>query len=418
MLAQYSTVNQTLVYCICHFVLTLPNDKTKEYDMIRTGLATLIDDHQALLGNRRVGLVTQSAAVLPDLTDSVDALRLAGVHLTALFGPEHGLRGAAPDGASVAHARDPISGLPVYSLYGPDKMPTPEMLREVDALVFDMQDVGVRFYTYLSTLHYILKAAGQAGKSVLVLDRPNPITGTRLEGPLVEPGFESFIGILAGLPIRHAMTFGEMARYIAGREAIDVDLRVVQMEGWRRSMWFDQTGLPWVTTSPAMPHLSTTVVYPGMCFLEGTSLSEGRGTSLPFEVAGAPWMEGYAWAAALNRLELPGVRFRPMFFQPYASKYANETCSGVQLFVTNREIFAPVRTALHLIVEARKQAPASFAFRPSHRTDTVAHFDLELGSEKVREALLAGASVDEITQDWPRQQAEFWESVHPYLLYE
>ncbi len=418
MLDQYSTVNQTLVYCNYHIVLTNPHILNSKNDMIRTGLATLIEDHQALLGNRRIGLITQSAAVLPNLTDSVDALRSAGVNLTALFGPEHGLRGAAPDGASVGHARDPISGLPVYSLYGPDKMPTAEMLEGLDVLVFDMQDVGVRFYTYLSTLHYVLNGAAQAGKSVLALDRPNPITGVRLEGPLVEPGFESFIGILAGLPIRHAMTFGEMAMYMAGREGLDVDFRVVQMQGWRREMWFNQTGLPWVTTSPAMPHLSTTVVYPGMCFLEGTSLSEGRGTSLPFEVAGAPWMDGYAWAAALNGLDLPGVRFRPLFFQPYASKYANEICSGVQLFVTDRNVFEPVRTALHMIVEAHKQAPQLFAFRPSHRTDTVAHFDLELGADKVRKAILADASVDEIMQDWPRQQAEFWESVRPYLLYE
>ena len=385
--------------------------------MIRTGLATLIEDHQALLGNRRIGLVTQSAAVLPNLTDSVDALRFAGVNLTALFGPEHGLRGAAPDGASVSHARDPISGLPVYSLYGADKMPTPEMLDGIDALVFDMQDVGVRFYTYLSTLYYILKAASGAGKPVLVLDRPNPIGGMCLEGPLVELGYESFIGILSGLPIRHAMTFGELAIYMSGREAIDVDLRLVKMEGWQRSMWFDQTGLPWVATSPAMPHLSTTIVYPGMCFLEGTNLSEGRGTSLPFEVAGAPWLDGYALASSLNRRDLPGVRFRPLFFQPVASKYANETCSGVQLFVTDRESFRPVSAALYIIAEARKQAPEAFAFRPSHRTDAIPHFDLELGSDKVRMAMLAGMTVDEIMQDWPGQQATFRESAKPYLMY-
>ena len=250
--------------------------------MVKTGLQTLVEDQPELLKSARFGLVTQAAAVMPDLTGSVDALLSAGANITALYGPEHGLRGAAPDGEIVGDARDPDTGLPVFSLYGTAKQPTPQMLAGVDALIFDMQDAGVRFYTYLSTLYYILRGAAQAGKPVYVLDRPNPIGGQRMEGPLVEPGFESFIGILAGLPIRHAATFGELAEWMAARESIDVDLRVIPMQGWQRAMWFDQTGLPWVTMSPAMPHLSSATVYPGMCFLEGTNLSEGRGTSLTF----------------------------------------------------------------------------------------------------------------------------------------
>lgn len=388
--------------------------------MVKTGLQTLVKDWQTLTGSRRVGLVTQQAAALPDLTDSVDALLAAGVRLTTLYGPEHGLRGAAPDGEIIGSGVDPVTGLPVYSLFGDVKEPTPEMLEAVDLLVFDMQDVGVRFYTYLSTLYYVLRGAAKADKPVLVLDRPNPITGTRLEGPLVEPGFESFIGILPGLPVRHAMTFGELARWMAARESIPVDLQVVPLRGWQRSMWFDETGLPWVPTSPAMPHLATAVVYPGTCFIEGTNLSEGRGTSLPFELVGAPWLDGRGLAARMNHLCLPGVRFRAAAFQPGFSKYAGETCYGVQIYVDDRNIFQPVRAALHLIVEARRQNPEMFAFRapaPYNKRARL-HFDLELGTDAVREAVLRGEDVDAFTAGWEEQQSDFWETAQPHLLYQ
>lgn len=385
--------------------------------MVRTGLQILVEDQPSLLRSMRFGLVTQAAAVLPDLTGSVDALLGAGANLTALYGPEHGLRGAAPDGAAIGDTRDPLTGLPVFSLYGDTKQPTPDMLAGVDALLFDMQDAGVRFYTYLSTLYYILRGAAEAGKPVYVLDRPNPIGGTLLEGPLVEPGFESFIGILAGLPIRHAATFGELAAWMNAREAIGADLRVLPMQGWRRAMWFDETGLPWVTTSPAMPHLSTATVYPGMCFLEGTNLSEGRGTSLPFELGGAPWLDGRALANALNHLDLPGVRFRAANFQPYASKFSGEVCGGVQLHISDRHAFRPVKAALHLIVEARRLAPGHFAFRAPYQPGGRSHFDLELGTDKVRRAIEDGAAVEDVMTGWESQQAAFWESLRPYLLY-
>jgi uncharacterized protein YbbC (DUF1343 family) len=219
---------------------------------VKTGLQRLLEDTSHLLQGRRVGLVTQPAAVLPDLTASVDALRQAGVHLAALFGPEHGFSGAAADGLAVADAVDLRTGLPVWSLYGPTKEPTAAMLAGVDVLLFDMQDVGVRFYTYLSTLYHLLRGAAKQGCPVIVLDRPNPIDGVTLEGPLLQPGYESFIGV-AALPIRHGLTVGELARYFCAEYAIDADLTVVAMQGWRRGQWFDETGLPWAPTSPAMP---------------------------------------------------------------------------------------------------------------------------------------------------------------------
>ncbi len=267
--------------------------------MIDTGLSILLTKRLDLLAGKRVGLISHPAAILPDFTSSLDALRQAGVNLTALFGMEHGFAGSAADGAAIGHAVDARTGLPVFSLYGATKEPTAEMLGRVDVLVYDVQDVGVRFYTFESTLFYALAASGKHGVPLIVLDRPNPINGVAVEGPGIAPGYESFVGI-APIPVRHGLTVGELARYFNAEHALRADLTVIPMAGWRRAMWFDETGLPWVTTSPAIPHLSTATVYPGTCFIEGTNVSEGRGTALPFEQLGAPWMDAYAAAEALN----------------------------------------------------------------------------------------------------------------------
>src|SRR5690349_12187026 len=234
--------------------------------MVKTGLDILVHEQAHVLANQQVGLVSMPAAVLPDLTLSLDALHNVGINVTALFGLEHGFGGSAFDGATVGDASDPRTGLPVFSLYGRHYEPTPEMLADVDVLVFDMQDAGVRFYTYLSTLFYILKAAGKTEKSIYVLDRPNPITGEIIEGGEIEPGFESFVGVI-NLPIRHGMTLGELAQFMNAEYALRADLHIIGMRNWQRNMWFDETGLPWVPTSPAMPHLSTAIAYPGMCLL-------------------------------------------------------------------------------------------------------------------------------------------------------
>jgi uncharacterized protein YbbC (DUF1343 family) len=377
-------------------------------ERVRTGLENLLDRGAPELRGARVGLVTHPAAVLPDLSGAVEALLRAGVRLTALFAPEHGFAGGAADGALVSDALDAHTGLPIYSLYGPTREPAPAMLQNVDVLVFDMQDVGARFYTFLSTLYYVLKGSAGAGKAVVVLDRPNPITGTRLEGPLVEAGCESFVGI-APIPIRHGMTLGELARYLNAEYRLRTELQVVAMSGWERGLWFDQTGLLWAPTSPNMPHLSTAVVYPGMCLLEGTNISIGRGSALPFQICGAPWLDGRALAARLNALAQPGVRFRPIQFVPAANRYAGEVCQGVQVHVTDREVLRPVGLGLAIIAAARELHPLRFEWNP--------HFDRLMGASRAREALEAGGALDAIISEWAQAEAAFARARSAYLLY-
>jgi uncharacterized protein YbbC (DUF1343 family) len=384
--------------------------------MILTGLDAFLLEAGRTLGQRRVGLVSHPAAVSRgEMLPCLDALQKAGVKVTALYGPEHGFSGAAADGAAVGHTRDRRSGLPVYSLYGATLEPTPEMLAGVDLLIFDMQDVGVRFYTYLSTLYYVLRGAAKAGKPVLLLDRPNPINAVQVEGPGIAPGFYSFVGI-ASMPVRHGLTLGELARWLnagglAGVAPANAELEVVSMSGWRREMWFDDTGLCWAPTSPAMAHLSTATLYPGMCLLEGTNFSEGRGTSLPFEICGAPGCDGYALAKQMNSLDLPGVRFRPVEFVPAASKFAGKTCSGVQVHVTGRNVLQPVALGLHLVAALRRAFPEQFAWRE-------AHFDRLTGSDQVRLALERGESVEDITATWESVCAEFRRRRTACFLYE
>ena len=375
---------------------------------VRTGLENLLDQDAAELREARLGLVTHPAAVLPDLTSVLDVLLRAGMQVTALFAPEHGYAGAAADGTIVSDAVDAYTGLPIYSLYGSTNEPTPAMLQNVDVLVFDMQDVGVRFYTFLSTLFYVLKGAARVGKPVIVLDRPNPITGTHMEGPLVEPGCESFVGI-APIPIRHGMTLGELALYLNTECDLHADLKVTKMTGWERELWFDQTGLPWVPSSPNMPHLSTAVLYPGMCLLEGTNLSLGRGTALPFEICGSPWLDSHALVVHLNALNLTGVRFRPVQFTPTANRYAGEMCEGIQVHVTEREALRPVSLGLHIIAAMRALHLSHFEWN--------AHFDRLMGAACVREDLEAGRAPDDLIADWATVEAAFAHTRANYLLY-
>lgn len=381
---------------------------------IQTGLQVLLAQRLNLLTGRRVGLVTNPTGVLPDLTLNVDALLAAGVRVTALFGPEHGLRASAPDGQAVPSGRDPRTNLPVHSLYGPIKKPTPEMCADVDVFVYDIQDVGARFYTYIWTLSYVMEAAAELGKPVIVLDRPNPLGGLRMEGGLLDERYSSFVGRWP-IPWRHGLTPGELARWFNQRTACD--LTVVPLSGWQRYMWYDETGLPWVPPSPAMPTLNTAVVYPGTCLFEGTTMSEGRGTALPFEWIGAPWMDGEAWARHLNQLGLPGVRFRPVAFTPSASKHAGLECYGVQVHVLDRDSFLPVRTGLHMLATARRLAPAHFTWLPSSWEGRPPHIDLLSGGPGVREILSAGGSVAAIEATWPQGLAAFEAQRQASLLY-
>jgi len=378
---------------------------------MRNGIDVLLEQEGADLRGMRVGLITNPSGVTAGLESTIDALRRSpGVSLAALFAPEHGLSASVADGQPFASATDRRTGLPIYSLYhGQDKGPTPEMLRGLDALVLDIQDVGARFYTFISSMVEAMTAVAECGLAFIVLDRPNPISGTILEGPILDLAFQSFIGC-HNIPIRHGLTMGELARLVNQERSLGAKLTVIPMAGWRREMWFDETGLPWVPPSPAMPNLATATLYPGMCLLEGTNVSEGRGTALPFQVAGAPWVDGYALAEMLNRLDLPGVRFRPSQFRPAASKWLGQLCEGVQVHVRDRQPFRAVRTALHIIAAIRQMYLDQFAWRERH-------FDLLMGSDATRLALDAGRPLEEIVASWETGLAVFARRRESCLIY-
>jgi len=383
---------------------------------ISTGLDVLLSERLELVQRRRVGLVTNPTGVTRALRSNVDALRDAGVHLVALFGPEHGFSAAAADGTAVASGRDARTDLPVHSLYGNVRKPTREMLANLDTLIFDLQDVGVRFYTYTTTLALALEACAENRVPLIVLDRPNPITGTIIEGAVLDPALQSFIGHGA-LPIRHGMTLGELAQFYNGELNIGAELQVIALRGWNRAMWYDETGLTWVPPSPGIPHFATTIAYPGMCLIEGTNLSEGRGTALPFEIIGAPFLDGYALAESLNALKLAGVLFHPIAFTPCASKHAGVECYGAQLHITDRAASRAVTTGLHVIAACRAQAPDRFEFLPTSWEGRPPHFDLLTGDARVREGLLANQSISALTRAWTNGLARFEETRKKYLLY-
>lgn len=381
---------------------------------VKAGVDILLENPEKHLRGSRVGLVTNPTGATGDLTPTLDALYSHPcVELKAVFGPEHGARGDVQDALPVGHSIDPSTGLPVYSLYGEFMKPTAEMLEGVDALVLDIQDVGARFYTYTSTLTYSLQAAAEHGVSLIVLDRPNPVNGLAVEGNILEPEFKSFVG-LHPIPMRHGLTMGELARFV--NQEIGTDLTVVPMRGWRRGMWFDETGLPWVQPSPNIPTLDTATVYPGACLFEGVNVSEGRGTTHPFECLGAPWIDGERWAAELNGLGLGGVRFRACSFTPTFSKYDGQRCVGVQLHVLDRGSFKPVETALHMLAAVLRLWPEEFRWlEPSY--DRRRHFDLLAGTSKTREALGRGTPVQEIVDGWREKLEEFDEMRQDFLIY-
>jgi uncharacterized protein YbbC (DUF1343 family) len=379
---------------------------------ILTGLDVLLNDHLDVLKNKRVGLLTNPTGVTRALQWNVVALREAQVNLVALFSPEHGLAASASPGEPVASGRDARTGLPIYSMYGNIRQPTREMLAGVDLLLFDLQDVGVRFYTFTTTLALTLEACAECGVPLIVLDRPNPINGMTTEGPLLDPALQSFVGY-GRLPIRYGLTIGELARFYNQELQIGAELQVMALQGWRRAMWFDETGLTWVPPSPNMPHLSTAIVYPGTCLIEGTNLSVGRGTPLPFEIMGAPWVAagGHVLAEELNALRIDGVRFRAITFTPSESKFTNENCFGVQMHVTDREALRPVAMGLHLICTIKQLHPAQFEWRAEH-------FDRLMGDASAREKIEQGVTVDDIAREWAAEQQDFSEKRGAWVMYE
>ena len=376
-------------------------------------------DEASGLRNSRLGLIAHPASVTSDLTHAADAILGAGYDLRALFGPQHGARGEKQDNMIESdHYLDPVTRLPVHSLYGEVRKPTPAMLDGLDALLFDLQDVGVRVYTFVWTMALAMEACAVAGTRFVVLDRPNPIGGTRREGPVLRPGYESFVG-LHPVPLRHGLTCGEMARWLNEERGIGCDLTVIPCDGWHRSMLWPDTGLPWVMPSPNLPTPDSCVVYPGMVLLEGTNLSEGRGTTRPFELFGAPWLDPVALTARLADARLPGVHLRPCHFEPTFQKHAGRLCGGAQLHVTDPDAFEPVRTAVEILVAAHNLAPNDFAWRqpPYEYEETLSPIDILWGHSGLREGVQEGASADEILGGVEGELSGFSAAVEPYLLY-
>ncbi len=368
---------------------------------MRTGLECLLEDPRRWLGNGRVGLVANPTTVDRDLVHGIDLLHgHPEVDLCQLFGPEHGIRGAAQAMVHVGDTVDPISGLPEVSLYGPtfeSLSPTPEHLARIDVLVFDIQDVGARYYTYAATMALCMRFAAGCGIKVVVLDRPNPIGGVQVEGGGLEAGLENFCALYP-VPQRHGMTVGELARLYNDAFGIGCELDVVACEGWRRHQYFDETDLPWVMPSPNMPTLDTAIVYPGMCLLEGTNLSEGRGTTRPFELFGAPFVDGEQLADELSGYGLPGVQFRPCVIEPTFEKHAGRRCGAVQIHVRDRRVFNAYRTGLAVLVAAKKLYPTEFAWRTEmyEYRDDVPAVDLLTGIPDVRRAIESGAALEAV----------------------
>jgi uncharacterized protein YbbC (DUF1343 family) len=389
----------------------IPSHAAPAGAQVLPGLDVLLRDPPELLRGKRVGLITNHTGVDRAGVSGIDRIAAAeAFRLVALFAPEHGIRGSAAPGERIESGRDEGTGVPIHSLYGETRQPTPSMLQGVDVLLFDMQDVGARQYTYVSTMALGMQAAASAGIPFVVLDRPNPVGGTIVEGGILDPDFSSFVGMYP-IPSRHGMTVGELARYFNDKFAIGADLTVVPVEGWSRGMWFDATGLPWVNPSPNIRRLEAAIHYPGTVYLEGTNLSEGRGTDLPFEQTGAPWLRSESTAAAMNALELPGVHFEPVRIEvdPAAAKFPGTTLPGVRLVVTDRTAYRPLEATLRLIDLIRRTHPADFRWSPS--------MDRLAGSDELRRAVEAGA-LEQLLTRWREEAASFERERAPYLLYE
>jgi uncharacterized protein YbbC (DUF1343 family) len=384
---------------------------------VRLGSDVLLDSGR--LRGARVGVVCNPASIDHRFRHVIDRLAGAdGVTLAAIFGPQHGFRSDVQDNMiETPHRDDTARRVPVYSLYSETREPTAEMLRGLDVLVIDLQDIGARIYTYIYTMANCLRAAARHGVPVIVVDRPNPIASD-IEGESLVSGYESFVGQFP-IPMRHGMTIGELARLFNEHFSIGATLEVVKMEGWERRMYADETGLPWVMPSPNMPTLETAVVYPGTVLFEGVMLSEGRGTTRPFELVGAPWIDAERFADAMNAEELAGVYFRPAVFEPTFQKYAKQACGGAQLHVTDREAFRPVITGAALIHTFRRMAPGEFAWRqpPYEYEHDKLPIDILAGSDVLRQQIEREVPIRDIAESWREDEQAFARLRERFLLY-
>lgn len=386
------------------------------------GLERILADQKHLLKGKRVGLVCNPTSVTPSLEHAIDLFHAAdGIDLKAIFGPEHGARGDVQYMVDVVEEKDAKTGLEVFSLYGKTKeslAPTKEMLEGIDTLVVDIQDIGSRYYTYVYTMSYCMESAAKYGKEVVVLDRPNPLGGVSVEGNVLNQPLRSFVGRYP-IPVRHGMTPGELAGLFNEEFGIGCKLTVVPMRGWNREMWFDQTELPWVIPSPNMPTLETATVYPGMCLLEGTNVSEGRGTTMPFLFVGAPWIDAYALAEALTAENLPGIRFRPHYFTPTWDKSKGLRCGGVQLHISDRDAFKSYVTGIAVVKALKRVNPKPFDWRREayeFENDHLA-IDLLLGRHELRKMVEADAPIGEIESSWKDELSTYMATRAKYLLY-
>ena len=386
----------------------------------RLGIERLLNEKIDLIRGTRVGLVCNQASVLPNLAHIADVFEAqTAFQLTTLFGPQHGIRGDVQDNMiETPHTIDERTGKPVYSLYSETREPTEEMLADLDVIVFDMQDVGCRIYTFVYTMANCMRAAKKYGKKVIVCDRPNPIGGVDVEGNVTETAFTSFVGQFE-MPTRHGMTCGELAKMFNEHFGIGCDLEVVTMDGWRREMWGDQTGLPWVLPSPNIPTVDTCVVFPVTVHIEGTELSEGRGTTKPFEINGAPFIDPYAWVAELDKFNFEGVAFRHAFFRPTFQKWAGQTCGGLQIHVTDREAFTPVIVGIAMVKTAYDLYPDKFQWKQSAYEYVFDKnpFDVVSGTDKIRKQIEGGVSLDKIEADWADGLRDFCSIREKHLLY-
>jgi uncharacterized protein YbbC (DUF1343 family) len=387
---------------------------------IKLGIERLLDDKIDLLRGARVGLVCNQASVNHDFHHAADLFHQhPEINLTTLFGPQHGIRGDVQDNMiETEHATDRATGLPIYSLYSETREPSEEMLREVDVIVVDLQDVGTRIYTFVYTLANCMRAAKKLNKKVIACDRPNPINGIQLEGVVLDPAFASFVGQFP-IATRHGMTFCELGRLFNEAFGIGSDLECVTMDGWARALWYDETDSPWVLPSPNMPSLDAATVFPGTVHLEGTQMSEGRGTTRPFELVGAPYIEADRFAQALNGIGLPGVYFRSCVFLPTFQKHGGEACGGVQIHVTNRETFQPALSGIAVVKIAFDMYGDEFKWKnPPYEYEYDKNpFDVIAGTSKVREAIERGDSLESIKESWQAPLAEFSRLRGDFLLY-
>lgn len=397
---------------VCSAKGTAKKDKAVEANpvvSVKLGIDN-IDKGMTVFDGKRVGLITNSTGMNSRFESTVDVL-YEKTNLVALFSPEHGIRGAVKAGDAVNAMVDGKTKLPIYSLYGQTKKPTPEMLADIDVMAFDIQDVGARPYTYIYTMAYAMQSCKELGKTMVIFDRPNPIGGVQIEGGLVKPGFESFIGMYP-IPLRHGMTVGELAKLFNQEFGINCDLVVIEMTGWKREMYFNDTGLPWVMTSPNIPTPDTALVYPGVGLFGGTNISEGVGTTRPFEFVGAPWLDADALAGEMMKLNLPGVLFRPAYFMPRFGLYQGETCAGVQLYITDRKVFQPIKTGMNLLYMIKGMSGDKFSFKRNDSYEGA--IDVVVGDNIVR---LGKSSLSEILNLWETDVKRFGEISQKYYLY-